>query len=62
MLIMSIFKEIKINRYLKKIEPKVDKEWMEMGLLTIVDGKKNYKMGTCNIKWQIQKELMNDLI
>lgn len=59
---MSIFKEIKINRYLKKIEPKVDKELMEMGLLTIVDGKKNYKMGTCNIKWQIQKELMNDLI
>ena len=52
---MSIFKKIKINRCLKKIDPEVDKELMEMGLLIIVDGKKNYKMGTCNIKWEIQK-------
>lgn len=57
---MSIFKSIKIKNCLKKIDPEVDKELMKMGLLTIVDGKKNYKMGTCNIKWEIQKKLMKE--
>ena len=57
---MSIFKSIKIKKYLKKIEPDVDKELIKMGLLTIVNGKKNYKMGTCHVKWQIQKKLMKE--
>lgn len=43
---------------LKKIEPEVDNELIKMNLLTIVDCKKNYKMGSIHVKWRLQKELM----
>ena len=55
---MSIFKSIKIKKCLKKIEPDVDKRLMELGLLKIINGKKEYAFGSVNTKWQIQKELM----
>lgn len=38
---MNIFKKMKINKCLKLIEPEVDKQLMEMGLLTVENGKKN---------------------
>ena len=57
---MSIFKSIKIKKCLKKIEPDVDKRLMELGLLKIINGKKEYAFGSVNTKWQIQKELMKE--
>ena len=57
---MNIFKKIKINKCLKKIEPDVDKRLIELGLLKVVNGKKEYAFGSVNTKWQIQKELMKE--
>lgn len=57
---MSMFKSIKIKKCLKKIEPDVDKKLMELGLLKVVNGKKEYVFGSVNTKWQIQKELMKE--
>lgn len=57
---MSMFKSIKIKKCLKKIEPDVDKKLMELGLLKVVNGKKEYAFGSVNTKWQIQKELMKE--
>ena len=57
---MNIFEKIKINKCLKKIEPDVDKKLIEMDLLKIVNGKKEYAFGSVNVKWQIQKELMKE--
>ena len=55
-----MFKSIKIKKCLKKIEPDVDKKLMELGLLKVVNGKKEYVFGSVNTKWQIQKELMKE--
>ena len=52
---MNIFKIIKINKCLKKIEPDVDEKLIEMDLLKIINGKKEYAFGSVNVKWQIQK-------
>lgn len=57
---MSMFKSIKIKKCLKKIEPDADKKLMELGLLKVVNGKKEYVFGSVNTKWQIQKELMKE--
>lgn len=42
------------------IEPDVDKRLMELGLLKVINGKKEYAFGSVNTKWQIQKELMKE--
>lgn len=55
---MKLFYNIKVKKCLKKIEPEVDNELIKKNLLSIVDGKKNYKMGSIHAKWQLQKELM----
>ena len=47
---MNIFKNMKINKLLKELEPDVDKELISMNLLTIDNGKKNYALGSTNIK------------
>ena len=52
---MSIYKSIKIKNCLKMIEPDVDKRLMELGLLKVINGKKEYAFGSVNTKWQIQK-------
>ena len=57
---MNIFKKMKINKCLKIIEPEVDKQLMEMGLLTVENGQKKYAFGSINVKWQIQKDLMKE--
>ena len=57
---MNIFESIKIKKYLKMIEPDVDKRLMELGLLKVINGKKEYAFGSVNTKWQIQKELMKE--
>lgn len=57
---MSIFKSIKIKNCLKMIEPDVDIRLMELGLLKVINGKKEYAFGSVNTKWQIQKELMKE--
>ena len=51
---------LKIKKYLKQIEPDVDKRLMELGLLKVINGKKEYAFGSVNTKWQIQKELMKE--
>lgn len=57
---MNIFKNMKINKLLKELEPDVDKELISMNLLTIDNGKKNYALGSTNIKWKIQKRLLKE--
>lgn len=57
---MNIFKGIKINKLLKEIEPEVDKELIEMGLLKIENGKKDYALGSVNVKMEIEKRLLKE--
>ena len=57
---MSFIKQMKEKKYLKQIEPEVDKELIDMGLLKIENGKKNYAFGSVNVKWEIQKRLMKE--
>ena len=57
---MNIFKNMKINKLLKEIESDVDKELISMNLLTIDNGKKNYALGSTNIKLKIQKRLLKE--
>lgn len=57
---MNIFKGIKINKLLKEIEPEVDKELIEMGLLKIENGKKDYALGSVNVKMKIEKRLLKE--
>lgn len=53
---MNIFKKMKINKCLKLIEPKVDKQLMKMGLLTVENSKKNYE----DFKKKINDMVLND--
>lgn len=55
-----MFNKLKEKRLLKSIEPEVDKRLIELGLLKIENGKKNYAFGCVNTKWQIQKRLMKE--
>ena len=57
---MSFIKNLKIKKCLKQIDPDVDKRLIELGLLKVVNGKKEYAFGSVNSKWQIQKELMKE--
>lgn len=57
---MKFLQRFKVKKYLKEIEPDVDKELMEMGLLKIENGKKDYALGSVNIKWDIQKKILKD--
>lgn len=57
---MSFLQKFRVNKYLKEIEPDVDKKLMEMGLLKIENGKKEYAFGSVNVKWDIQKKLLKD--
>lgn len=57
---MSFIKNLKIKKCLKQIDPDVDKRLIELGLLKVVNGKKEYAFGSVNTKWQIQKELMKE--
>lgn len=58
---MSLFRKFKEKRLLKLIQPEVDKELIQMNLLTIDEtGKKDYKMGSINVKWKIQKRLLKE--
>jgi len=45
---------------LKAIEPEVDKQLTELGLLKIENGKKVYAFGSCHAMWKIQKKLMKE--
>lgn len=57
---MSILKEMKIRKFLKEIEPEVDKKLIDMGLLKIENGKKDYALGSVNIKMEIEKRLLKE--
>ena len=57
---MKFIKKMKEKKYLKQIEPEVDKELINMGLLKIENGKKNYAFGSVNVMWEIQKRLMKE--
>ena len=57
---MKFLQGFKVKKYLKEIEPDVDKELMEMGLLKIENGKKDYALGSVNVKWDIQKKILKD--
>ena len=57
---MKFLQRFKVKKYLKEIEPDVDKELMEMGLLKIENGKKDYALGSVNVKWDIQKKILKD--
>lgn len=57
---MGFLQKFRVNKYLKEIEPDVDKELIEMGLLKIENGKKDYALGSVNVKWDIQKKLLKD--
>ena len=57
---MKFLQKYRINKYLKEIEPEVDKKLTEMGLLKIENGGKDYALGSCNVKWEIQKELLKE--
>lgn len=57
---MKFLQGFKVKKYLKEIEPDVDKELMEMGLLKIENGKKDYALGSANVKWDIQKKILKD--
>ena len=59
---MKFIKKMKEKKYLKQIEPEVDKELINMGLLKIENGKKNYAFGSVNVMWEIQKRLMKERI
>ena len=57
---MNFIKKMKEKKYLKQIEPEVDKELIDMELLKIENGKENYALGSVNVKWEIQKRLMKE--
>ncbi len=57
---MVFLQKFRVNKYLKEIEPDVDKELIKMGLLKIENGKKDYALGSVNVKWDIQKKLLKD--
>ena len=57
---MKLLQRFKVKKYLKEIEPDVDNELMEMGLLKIENGKKDYALGSVNVKWDIQKKILKD--
>ena len=57
---MNFIKKMKEKKYLKQIEPEVDKELIDMELLKIENGKKNYALGSVNVKWEIQKRLIKE--
>ena len=57
---MNFIKKIRVNKYLKEIEPDVEKELIDMGLLKIENGKKDYALGSVNVKWDIQKKLLKE--
>ena len=57
---MNFLQKFRVNKYLKEIESDVDRELMGMGLLKIENGKKDYALGSVNVKWDIQKKLLKD--
>lgn len=57
---MKFLQRFKVKKYLKEIEPDVDKELIEIGLLKIENGKKDYALGSVNVKWDIQKKILKD--
>ena len=57
---MNFLRKFRVKKYLKEIESDVDKELMGMGLLKIENGKKDYALGSVNVKWDIQKKLLKD--
>ncbi len=57
---MGIVTTNKIKEHLRTIQPIVDKELEEMGLLNIIDGEKYYAFGSNKIKEEIQKRLLKE--
>lgn len=45
---------------LKEIEDEVDKEMIELGLLTIKDGRKIPAFGSCHTRWGIEKRILKE--
>ena len=45
---------------MKEIKPEVDKQLIEMGLLTITDGKEYPAFGSCHTRWDIEKRLLKE--
>lgn len=52
--------ENEVEKYLKEIKPEVDKQLIEMGLLTITDGKEYPAFGSCHTRWDIEKRLLKE--
>lgn len=57
---MGLIKSWKIKKALKEIQPEVEKELMNLGLLKVENEKKIYAMGSTNIKWKIQKRILKE--
>ena len=57
---MGIVTTNKVKEYLRTIQPIVDDELIEMGLLNIIDGEKYYAFGSIKIKEEIQKRLLKE--
>lgn len=53
-------KEISVEKALKIIEPEVEKILIERGLLKITNDKKEYALGTVNVMWKIQQQLLKE--
>ena len=57
---MGIVTTNKVKDYLREIQPLVDSELIEMGLLNIIDGEKYYAFGSNKIKEEIQHKLLKE--
>ena len=53
-------KQISVEEALKAIEPEVEKILIERGLLKINNDKKEYALGTINVMWKIQQQLLKE--
>lgn len=57
---MGLVTQNKLKDYLRQIQPLVDEELIEMGLLNIIDGEKYYAFGSTEVKQEIQKRLLKE--
>jgi len=52
--------KISVDEALKQIEPEVEKILIEKGLLKINNEKKEYALGSVNVIWKIQQQLLKE--
>ncbi len=60
MKLLKKLKEKRIERLLKKIEPEVDKQLIELGLLKIENNEKVYAFGSIHTVRTIQKHILKE--